>query len=111
MSAYWSPSKTVRRAFKKLIRRTQRLADGVIYARLHAAPLALVALLVVAVCGVRLQARSRTWRTSSRPPSRSVCNSRLSESSRRWREVCGSYCKIAGYYTLARAFCHGHDRA
>ena len=53
----WSPSKTVRRAFKKLIRRTQRLADGVIYLFVFAAPLALVALLVVAVCGVPLRAR------------------------------------------------------
>ena len=53
----WSPSKTVRRAFKKLIRRTQRLADGVIYLFVFAAPLALVALLVVAVCGVPLKAR------------------------------------------------------
>jgi hypothetical protein len=53
----WSPSKTVRRAFKRLIRRTQRLADGVIYLFVFAAPLALVALLVVAVCGVPLRAR------------------------------------------------------
>ena len=53
----WSPSKTVRRAFKKLIRRTQRLADGVIYLFVFAAPLALVALLVAAVCGVPLKAR------------------------------------------------------
>jgi len=53
----WSPSKTVRRAFKKLVRRTQRLADGVIYLFVFAAPLALVALLVVAVCGVPLRAR------------------------------------------------------
>ena len=53
----WSPSKTVRRAFKKLIRRTQRLADGVIYLFVFAAPLALVALLVVVFCGVPLRAR------------------------------------------------------
>ena len=53
----WSPSKTVRKAVKKLVRRTQRLADGVIYLFVFAAPLALVALLVVAVCGVPLRAR------------------------------------------------------
>jgi hypothetical protein len=53
----WSPSRTVRRAFKKLIRRTQRLLDGVIYLFVFAAPLALVALLVVVFCGVPLRAR------------------------------------------------------
>ena len=53
----WSPSKTVRRAFKKLIRRTQRLADGVIYLFVFAAPLALVLLMVVVFCGVPLRAR------------------------------------------------------
>ena len=53
----WSPSKTVRKAVKKLVRRTQRLLDGVIYLFVFAAPLALVALLVVAVCGVPLRAR------------------------------------------------------
>jgi len=53
----WSPSKTVRKAVKKLIRRTQRLLDGVIFLVVFAAPLALVALLIVAVCGVPLKAR------------------------------------------------------
>merc|ERR1719377_45796 len=53
----WSPSRTVRRAFKKLIWRTQRLADGVIYLFVFAAPLALVALLAVVFCGVPLRAR------------------------------------------------------
>ena len=53
----WSPSKTVRKAVKKLVRRTQRLLDGVIYLFVFAAPLALVALLVVVFCGVPLKAR------------------------------------------------------
>jgi hypothetical protein len=47
----------VRKAVKKLVRRTQRLADGVIYLFVFAAPLALVALLVVVFCGVPLRAR------------------------------------------------------
>ena len=53
----WSPSKTVRKAVKKLVRRTQRLLDGVIYLFVFVAPLALVALLVVVFCGVPLKAR------------------------------------------------------
>ena len=53
----WSPSKTVRKAVKKLVRRTQRLLDGVIYLFVFAAPLALLVCLVVAVCGVPLKAR------------------------------------------------------
>jgi len=53
----WSPSKTVRKAVKKLVRRTQRLLDGVIYLFVFAAPLALLVCLVVAVCGVPLRAR------------------------------------------------------
>merc|ERR1719377_348890 len=51
----WSPSKTVRKAVKKLVRRTQRLADGVIFLVVFAAPLALLVCLVVAVCGVPLK--------------------------------------------------------
>ena len=53
----WSPSKTVRKAVKKLVRRTQRLLDGVIYLFVFAAPLALMGLLVVVFCGVPLRAR------------------------------------------------------
>ena len=53
----WSPSKTVRKAVKKLVRRTQRLLDGVIYLFVFAAPLALMGLLVVVFCGVPLKAR------------------------------------------------------
>merc|ERR1712188_191096 len=53
----WSPSKTVRKAVKKLVRRTQRLVDGTIYLFVFAAPLALVALLVVVFCGVPLKSR------------------------------------------------------
>jgi len=53
----WSPSKTVRKAVKKLMRRTQRLADTVIFLFVFAAPLALLCALVVALCGVPLRAR------------------------------------------------------
>ena len=53
----WSPSKTVRKAVKKLVRRTQRLLDGVIYLFVFAAPLALLVCLVVVFCGVPLKAR------------------------------------------------------
>ena len=53
----WSPSKTVRKAVKKLVRRTQRFLDGVIFLVVFVAPLALMGLLVVAVCGVPLKAR------------------------------------------------------
>merc|ERR1719377_253671 len=53
----WSPSKTVRKAVKKLVRRTQRLLDGVIYLFVFAAPLALMGLLAVVFCGVPLKAR------------------------------------------------------
>ena len=53
----WSPSKTVRKAVKKLVRRTQRLADALIFLFVFAVPLALMGLLVVAVCGVPLKAR------------------------------------------------------
>ena len=53
----WSPSKTVRKAVKKLMRRTQRLADAVIFLFVFAAPLLLICVLVVALCGVPLRAR------------------------------------------------------
>ena len=47
----------MRKAVKKLVRRTQRLLDGVIYLFVFAAPLALMGLLVVVFCGVPLKAR------------------------------------------------------
>mmetsp|Transcript_23360 Transcript_23360/g.60942 ORF Transcript_23360/g.60942 Transcript_23360/m.60942 type:complete len:398 (+) Transcript_23360:1878-3071(+) len=53
----WSPSKTVRKAVNRLIRRTQHVADALIFLVVFAAPLALVALLVVVFCGVPLKAR------------------------------------------------------
>ena len=53
----WSPSKTVRKAVNRLIRRTQHVADALIFLAVFAAPLALVALLVVVFCGVPLKAR------------------------------------------------------
>ena len=53
----WSPSKTVRKAVKKLIRRTQHVADALIFLVVFAAPLALMGLMVVVFCGVPLKAR------------------------------------------------------
>ena len=60
---------------QETVRRTQRLADGVIYLFVFAAPLALVALLVVAFCGVPLRARLADLADFSSAAVPRVCNS------------------------------------